>query len=77
MITVTMDEARARLSELVEALQQPDEEVMICRDGKPVAELTKPRVANRLTPHPVLSRIEIRYDPTEPLQSDEWPEECR
>ena len=32
---------------------------------------------NRLEPHPVMQRIRIDYDPTEPLTADEWPEESR
>ncbi len=81
MITVNMHEAKTRLSELVKAVEERGEKVVLCRHGKPVAELNKPagrsKKFNRLKPHPKLSRIQINYDPTEALQPDEWPEELR
>ena len=81
MITVNMHEAKTRLSALVKAVEEKGETVLLCRHGKPVAELNKPAVRrkqlNRLAPHPKLSRIQINYDPTEPLQADEWPDELR
>jgi antitoxin (DNA-binding transcriptional repressor) of toxin-antitoxin stability system len=81
MITVNMHEAKSRLSELVKAVEEKGEIVVLCRDGKPVAELNKPSASrkkfNRLKPQPQLSRIQINYDPTEPLQPDEWPRSLR
>jgi len=80
MTSVNVREAKTRLSGLLKLVEK-GECVLICRDGAPVAELRTPVPAkggfDRLAPHPELSRIEIRYDPTEPLQRDEWPEECR
>ena len=80
MITVNTHEAKSQLSALLAAVES-GEMVTICRNGKPVAELIKPsgskKKFNRLTPHPTLSKIQINYDPTEPLQPDEWPEELR
>lgn len=81
MITVNMHEAKTRLSELVKAVEEKGETILICRHGKPVAVMRRPVAArgrfNRLRPHPKLGRIEINYDPTEPLQPDEWPEALR
>jgi len=81
MINVNMHEAKTRLSELVKAVEERGETVLICRQGKPVAELVRAAARvkrfNRLRLHPKLSRIRIKYDPTEPLQPDEWPEEFR
>jgi len=72
-----MDEAQARLSQLVEAVQKPHESVLICRDGKPVAQLMHCQpVTDRLTPDPSL-RVTLRYDPTEPLAEDEVPKDYR
>jgi antitoxin (DNA-binding transcriptional repressor) of toxin-antitoxin stability system len=80
MASVNVHEAETRLSGLLKLVEN-GETVVICRDGAPVAELRTPVAAkggfNRLAPHPELSRIGIRYAPTEPLQRDEWPEECR
>ena len=81
MISVNMHEAKTRLSALVKAVEERGETVVLCRHGKPVAELIKPASRplkfNRLKPHPKLSRIGINYDPAEPLQADEWPDRLR
>ncbi len=79
MITVNMHEAKSRLSELVKSVEERNEIVIICRQGKPVAELkaASKKKLNRLTPDPSLKPIAINYDPTEPLADDEWPSEYR
>jgi len=53
--------------------------VILCRHGKPVAELkahSRLKV-NRLKSYPNLKPIAIKYNPTEPLTEDEWPSEYR
>jgi antitoxin (DNA-binding transcriptional repressor) of toxin-antitoxin stability system len=47
---------------------------LICRNGKPVAELgpLKKHSGNRLGKHPVMSKIKMNYDPTEELSAQEW-----
>jgi hypothetical protein len=34
-----------------------------------------PKKINRLQPDPVMRRVKIKYDPTEPLTIEEWPSE--
>jgi antitoxin (DNA-binding transcriptional repressor) of toxin-antitoxin stability system len=81
MITVNMHEAKTRLSELVKAVEERNETVVLCRDGREVAEIRR-RVTRRqrrnLTPDPRF-RVELSpsYHPTEPLADDEWPGELR
>ena len=81
MITVNMHEAKTRLSELVRAVEERNETVVLCRDGQEVAEIRR-RVQRRrrrnLRPDPRL-RAEFApgYDPAEPLGDDEWPVEPR
>ena len=79
MITANMREAKTRLSELVSAVEQTGERVLICRDGKPVVETVRHRESvNRLTPNPALRVIFAPgYDPTEPAAEADWPEESR
>lgn len=79
MITVNMHEAKTRLSALVKMVEEGETSVVICRNGKPVAQLEKPKQADmgRLKPHPTLSKVILNYDPTEPLQPDEIPEDYR
>ena len=79
MITVNMHEAKTRLSQLVKAVEEKNETVVICRKGEPVAQLVTParRGVNRLKAHSDLKPVAIDYDPTEPLGQDEWPAEYR
>lgn len=53
-------------------IEENGETVLICRNGKPVADLVPHKKRDRLSPHPALSKIQINYDPTEPLSNDEW-----
>jgi len=81
MITVNMHEAKTRLSELVKAVEERNETVVLCRDGREVAEIrrrVKRRPKRDLTPDPRLA-VELApgYDPAEPLTEDEWPDGSR
>lgn len=74
MKMVNIHEAKTRLSALLAEIEETGEKVIICRHGKPVAELLPHRKQTRTGRHPVMSQIHINYDPTEPLAADEWPE---
>jgi antitoxin (DNA-binding transcriptional repressor) of toxin-antitoxin stability system len=81
MITVNMHEAKTRLSELVRAVEERNEVVVLCRDGQEVAEIRRRPRRRRmrdLTPDPRF-RVEFApgYRPNEPLDADEWPEDLR
>jgi prevent-host-death family protein len=72
MITVNVHEAKTNLSSLLSRVEKSGEPVLICRNGKPVADLVPHRVVKRnMKPHPVMSKIKINYDPTEPLTPEE------
>jgi prevent-host-death family protein len=77
MKTVNIHEAKTNFSSLLARLEADKETIVICRNGEPVADLVPHRRVNRLKMHPVLGKIKINYDPTEPLSSDEWPEAAR
>ena len=82
MITVNMREAKSRLTALVKAVEQDGETVILCRNGRPVAEIRRRSIqqpfGRNLTPDPSLRIILAPgYDPTEALTDDEWPEDCR
>lgn len=83
MITANIQEAKDRLVELVTAVEESNEVVILCRNGKPVAEIRQPAQSSaefrsRLVPNPALAvTFAPGYDPTEPASEDEWPEECR
>ncbi len=77
MKTLSMQEAETQFAFFLMEIEQKGETFVICRNGKPVAALVPYRRKSRLTPHPVISRITLHYDPTEPLTQDEWPVEER
>ena len=74
MKTVSVHQAKTHLSALLADIEATGESFLVCRHGKPVAELVPHHGTPRLKPHPVMSRIKMAYDPTEPLSEAEWPE---
>jgi len=72
MLVVNIHEAKTNLSSLLTKIEKSGEEVLICRYGKPIADLVPHKRKNRLKPHSVMGEIKINYDPTEPLAEDEW-----
>ncbi|TAE90903.1 MAG: type II toxin-antitoxin system Phd/YefM family antitoxin [Verrucomicrobia bacterium] len=81
MRTINTHQAKTQLSSLIAAVENSDEVVIICRNGKPVAELRRPSQPlpgqrSRLTPDPRLAG-KILYDPTEPATEEDWPTEFR
>ena len=81
MISVNMHDAKTRLSELVKKVEQANETIVLCRDGREVAEIrrrSKRRAVRDLTPDP---RFQVKfargYDPAEPLTNAEWPKGSR
>jgi antitoxin (DNA-binding transcriptional repressor) of toxin-antitoxin stability system len=80
MIAVNMHEAKSRLSELVRAVEDRNEVVVICRDGVEVAEIRrrKRRTVRNLEPDPRFRVTLVEgFDPAEPLRDDEWPPDAR
>ena len=81
MITVNMHDAKTRLSELVKVVEERDETVVLCRDGREVAEIRRRRTRRQvrdISPDPRFRVTFSRgYRPTEPLGDDEWPKDAR
>lgn len=77
MKTVNVHEAKTTFSKLLARVESSKESVIICRNGRPVADLVPHQQKSRVIPHPVLSKIKIKYDPTEPLSGEEWPKAHR
>ncbi len=75
MITVDSLEVEHQFAALLAKVEQQGETILICRGGKPVAELKGSPGCNagRLTPHPELGKIVINYDPTETATEEDWP----
>jgi antitoxin (DNA-binding transcriptional repressor) of toxin-antitoxin stability system len=81
MITVNTHEAKTRLSQLLAAVEEDGEVVLICRNGKPVAEMkaVQARVLrDRLKADPALkATFAPGFDPAEPATEADWPEKFR
>jgi prevent-host-death family protein len=75
MLTVNTHEAKTRLSALLASVEEKGEVVVICRHGKPVAEL-RPLAATKdpLRLHPQLSKVVFRENPMAPLEPEDWPQ---
>ena len=78
MISINTHEAKTRLSKLLTLVEEKQEIIQICRNGKPIAEL-KPitEIPDPLRIHPKLKKVKFQEDPALPLSEDEWPEEYR
>ncbi len=74
MKKANIHETKTHLSEMLTQVREQGETYLICKNGKPVAELVPCTQRNPLTTHPVMKKIQIKYNPTEPLTDDEWPE---
>ena len=57
----------------------PTEPIQLPETGRGLLTILPEPSALRdpLLPHPILSKTQILYDPTEPLSDDEWPESLR
>ena len=78
MLSVNTHEAKTRLSELLAKVETERETVIICRNGKPVAELIPwQRAVDPLMQDPELKKVVFHEDPSLPLDQSEWPDNLR
>ena len=70
-------EAKTRLSELLADVETNGAVILICRNGKPVAELRPVAAAQRslLRKNPRLQAMRLCEDPVRPLDPEDWPEQ--
>ena len=73
MEPVNVHDAKTHLSAILTQVEEHGKSFLVCRHGKPIAELVPHRKRSRLQPHPLMSQIQFHYDPTEPLSEEEWP----
>jgi prevent-host-death family protein len=69
-------EAKTKLSELLADVETRGEVILICRNGRPVAELRPVTVAHEspLRKNPRLQGMRLLEDPVLPLDPEDWPE---
>lgn len=75
MKTLNITEADSNFFPVLAEIEEQGEMFIICRNGKPIADLIPHSRKSRRHPHPIMSAIRINYDPTETLDQDEWPDE--
>ncbi len=71
MTRVSIHEAKTHLSSLIADVERLGETVVICRHGRAVVELVPIPHGSRTQTDPVLSKIAIKGDLTEPTVA-EW-----
>ena len=71
MQTLNIHEAKTKLSSVLAQVEK-GKSFLICKNGKPIAELIPHKHRKRTRLHPVMSKIRINYDPTEELTEEEW-----
>ncbi|MEY2507556.1 MAG: Antitoxin Phd YefM, type toxin-antitoxin system [Verrucomicrobiota bacterium] len=77
MKTVNVHEAKTGFSGLLAEIERKGSRIVICRNGKPVADLVPHEAEVSMTADKRLGAIGIHYDPTEEAREDEWPSELR
>ena len=80
MQAVNVHEAKTKLSALIAKIESDQETILLCRNGRPVAEIIpyrKKKMLFPLKPHPKLGGLKIKCDLTAPLSNEEWPEAYR
>lgn len=77
MRRVNVHEAKAGFSGLLAEIERNGGRIVICRNGKPIADLVPHRARVSMTGSKKLGAIAIRYDPTEEATDEEWPANAR
>ena len=77
MKCVNVHEAKSTLSSLLAEVERRGTRVVICRNGKPVADLVPHRRIDRRQPDVKLGKIKIKYDAVEELGEEDWPPHSR
>lgn len=73
MRTVNVHQAKSTLSALLAAVEEGGEVIVICRNGKPIAELRAVSKQRRnMEPHPVFSNFKTPPDVMEPCPPEQW-----
>lgn len=79
MITVNTHDAKTNFSSLLHSVEIDFETILVCRNGHPIAEIHPlSKIKKKGLPVPALAlSLNINYDPTEPLDSEDLPEVCK
>jgi antitoxin (DNA-binding transcriptional repressor) of toxin-antitoxin stability system len=72
MKALNVHETKTNLSSILAQVETQGEKFTICRNGKPIADLVPHQIQSRLVPDPLLSKVKVKYDLTEPLTLEDW-----
>ncbi|MBU0996171.1 MAG: type II toxin-antitoxin system Phd/YefM family antitoxin [Proteobacteria bacterium] len=72
MKTLNIHETKTNLSAILKEIEETGNKFLICRNGKPIAEIVPHKNKNRLKTDAFLSQVNIKCNLTEPLTEDEW-----
>jgi antitoxin (DNA-binding transcriptional repressor) of toxin-antitoxin stability system len=78
MKRVNLYEAKTHLSKLVATVEESGEPIVLCRSGRPVADLgPHKKEAPVLEPDPGLKGAKFTGDPCEGVPEEDWPANLR
>jgi antitoxin (DNA-binding transcriptional repressor) of toxin-antitoxin stability system len=77
MKTVNVHEAKTGFSGLLAEIERKRSRIVICRNGKPVADLVPHQTEVSMERDKKLGAIGIHYNPVEETGEEEWPSELR
>jgi antitoxin (DNA-binding transcriptional repressor) of toxin-antitoxin stability system len=77
MKTVNVHDAKTGLSGLLAEIEKSGKRIVICRSGKPVADLVPHRREVSMAADKKLGAIKVKYDPTEEASETDWPLDAR
>lgn len=72
MKTLNVHETKTKLSAVLAEIEKMGETFIICRNGKPVADLVPHKKGDRLKPDAFLRQVKIKCDLTKPLTEEDW-----
>lgn len=72
MKTLNIHETKTKLSSILSEIENKGEKYIICRNGKPIADIVPHKKKSRLKPDSFLSQVKINCDLTKPLTEDDW-----
>jgi antitoxin (DNA-binding transcriptional repressor) of toxin-antitoxin stability system len=75
--TVNVHQAKTGFCALLAEIERKRSRIVICRNGKPVADLVPHRTEVSMEPDKKLGAIGIHYDPMEDSVEEEWPSKLR
>ena len=77
MKIVNVHDAKTGLSGLLAEVEKSGKRIVICRNGKPIADLVPHHQEVSMASDKKLGAIKVKYDPTEEASEEDWPPDAR